>query len=177
MTSAKIKVKNLPPAPEPTKAYHTPPPMHGYDNSLAFFKTKDYDAVKEGMYGLTSSDEDEMPVARPDKKEDKTVDRRKTAYKQLPYDIDEFAQYLAGHTRRQTSEHFGITMAQVDSRMDAMRRRKMEIVYVKERYIGDVSSFWDDCKTMKPAELAKKHHLSLDTVYSRLQRAKTRENT
>lgn len=172
--NVRIKVQNLPPAPEPTKPYHTPPePPKGYgqSKSFAFFTPKDYDRVKEGMYGITDAD---VEPESPNGKANREKPRGGRKVYELGWEPQEFSDYLVNHTRRETGEHFGINTAQVDSRIEILIKRGYPATYVKQRNLGDLDAFWADVKKGKltPRQLAEKHGLPMSTVRTRLRRAR-----
>lgn len=128
----RIKVKNLPPAPEPTRAYRPPDPEpHGYDFGIQL-KRRDYDKVQDGMYGVSAEADENGNLPK-----NKAVKARyKTPLKDLPYDVNEFSDYLSKHTRRETADHYGITPEQVDNRRKALKRRGLPATCVKSEVKG-----------------------------------------
>lgn len=156
----KIKVKNLPPAPAPTKPYHTPPdPPKGYDNGLAFFR-RDIDRIKPGMYGLSEADADE--------------DAPRGQKKKLSKETREFLSYLHSHTRKEAARHYGIGIDALDRRIRKLRNTGVEVCFIPERVQFDEQLFIKDLALMPIEDVAEKHGVTLRTAQKKIQHIKER---
>lgn len=155
--TAHIKVANLPPAPEPTRAYRTPPPPpKGYDTG---FPRKNIDEIKDGLYGVSDDDVDRPVKKKPSTRSD---EKRKSDGKLI--------EYLRTHTRAQTAEHFGIRVDTLDKRMKSLRKAGYEIKFVREKGPIDTEQFIKDVQSMPIEDVAEKAHISVRSVMGRLYR-------
>ncbi|MBR1631543.1 MAG: helix-turn-helix domain-containing protein [Paludibacteraceae bacterium] len=158
--NVRIKVQNLPPAPEPTKPYHTPPePPRGYDKGFAFFR-RDIDRIKPGMYGVSDVSTDE---------ESQCAVQKKKAVPQKDKETREFLAYMRKHTRKEAAKHYGIDIDALDRRIRSLRKKGIEVSFVAERVKFNEPLFVKDLGKMPIEDVANKHGVTLRTAQKKIQ--------